>query len=182
MELAGEGIRLRPWRDGDQEALARHANDPEVARNLLERFPSPYRLRDAEAWIARQKQTSEPTTQFAIEVAGEAGGGIGVQRLDDVYRRTARVGYWLGRLYWGRGLATQAVRLVTGYAFATFDFERLEAEVFDWNLASCRVLEKAGYDFESRQTRRIVKHGFALDGLLYVRLRPNSGPAAPAEK
>jgi RimJ/RimL family protein N-acetyltransferase len=167
---------LRPWRAGDEAALVRHADDHAVWRNLMDSFPHPYRAKDAAAWIRRNLASRGPATQFAVlEAAGRAGepvGGIGFERLPDIHRLTARLGYWLGRSHWGKGLATEAVRLVTTYAFERFDFERLEAEVLDWNPASRRVLEKAGYERECRQRRRIVKDGELLDGWLYVQLRP----------
>ena len=171
MEFSEEGFELRPWRDGDEAALVRHADDEEVARNLLDRFPHPYTLADARHWVAMNRAATGPVSQFAIVVSGAAAGAIGFERLEDVYASTARIGYWLGRTHWGRGIATAAVRIVTAHAFRAFDFERLEAEVFDWNPASRRVLEKVGYVLESRQSRRIVKRGVVMDGWLYARLR-----------
>lgn len=172
MEFSGEGFELRPWREGDEAPLTRHADDEEVARNLMDRFPHPYTLADARRWVAMNRGTEGPTSQFAIVISGAAAGGIGFERLEDVHAFTARIGYWLGRAFWGRGIATAALQLVTAHAFRAFDFERLEAEVFDWNPASRRVLEKAEYRLESRQSRRIVKRGVLMDGWLYARLRP----------
>ena len=89
-----------------------------------------------------------PVLNFAIVVAGAAVGGTGLELGTDVSRRSAEVGYWLGQPFWGRGIATEALRAVTDYAFTTLDICRLEAGVFDWNPASARVLEKAGYVLE----------------------------------
>jgi RimJ/RimL family protein N-acetyltransferase len=168
---ASEGLTLRRWRTADIEALVRHANNWNVWINLKDRFPHPYTDADARAWIAHcDARTGEPTT-FAIDWRGEAIGGLGLEPHTDVHRLTATVGYWLGEPFWGRGFATQALRALTAYAFSTFDLHRLEATVFDWNLASARVLEKAGYSLEGRLRRSIIKDGRMADSLLYARLR-----------
>ena len=93
---------LRPWREGDEPSLVRHANNYEVWRRLRDRFPHPYTHADAEQWIAFV-QRQDPHTQFAIEVRGEATGGIGLEVGSDIERRTAEIGYWLGEAFWGRG-------------------------------------------------------------------------------
>ncbi len=86
----------------------------------------------------------------------------------DVNRLTAEIGYWLGEPFWGRGFATVAVKAVTEYAFATFDLQRVQATVFEWNPASARVLERAGYTFEGRLRSSIVKSGRIGDALMYA--------------
>jgi len=163
---------LRSWQPGDAVSLVRHANNRNVSGNLRDLFPFPYTAADANAWIDRTGGES-PTRDFAIVIDGAAGGGISVRLGEDVYRRSAEVGYWLGESFWGRGIATEALRAVTDYAFATFgDVIRLEAGVFSWNPASARVLEKAGYTLEGRLRQAIVKDGRVCDRLLYGLLRP----------
>ena len=73
----------------------------------------------------------------------------------DVERVSAEIGYWLGEEFWGRGIVSEALRAVTDYAFATFDLCRIYAGVFEWNPASMRVLEKAGYEFECRMKKSV---------------------------
>jgi RimJ/RimL family protein N-acetyltransferase len=103
-------------------------------------------------------------------------GGVGFGRREDPQRRlTAVIGYWVGESYWGRGIATDALRCAAGYALERFDFERLEATVFDHNLASCRVLEKAGFALEGRLRRSVVKDGAVRDSFLYARVRDRRG-------
>jgi len=169
--IQAQGLLLRPWRVSDAASLVRHANSRKIWINLKDRFPHPYTASDADAWITMTMAEPGEPTQFAIEVAGEAVGGIGFERLGDVYRRGAEIGYWLGESYWGRGLTTAAVRALSEHAFAHFDFERLQASVFAWNAASMRVLEKAGYGLEGRLARSVVKDGRIVDSLLYARLR-----------
>ena len=113
----------------------------------------------------------EPETNFAIAVAGEAVGGIGFTLQPDVARRSAEIGYWLGEEFWGRGIATEALIAVTDYAFANHDLCRVYAHVFDWNRASARVLEKAGYEFEGRMRKSVTKDGQTIDQLMYAIVR-----------
>jgi len=162
---------VRPWVKSDAAALVRHANDRDVWRNLRDRFPHPYTDADAEGWLD-WVTTTDPVTHFAIEVDGEALGGIGFTVLDDVHRRVAEIGYWVGRREWGRGLATEALRAVSAYAFAQHGLVRLQACVFAWNPASVRVLEKAGYSCEARLKHAVTKDGETTDMLIYALLRP----------
>ncbi|MFB3816204.1 MAG: GNAT family N-acetyltransferase [Candidatus Methylomirabilales bacterium] len=170
MELRLSRCLLRPWRDGDQEALVRHANNRNVWINLRDRFPHPYTRSDAEAWLRLMAQLP-PGTQFAVEVEGEAGGGIGLDLQPDVHRRSAEIGYWLGEQFWGRGIMTEAVVAVTAHAFASFDLCRVHACVFAWNPASSRVLEKAGYQLEGRLRKSVTKAGQTIDQLIYAIVR-----------
>jgi ribosomal-protein-alanine N-acetyltransferase len=164
-------ITLRRWRDGDLDSLVRYANNRAVWLNLRDRFPHPYTRGDAEGWIALCKSEQEPALQFAIELDGEAIGGVGLENLDDVYRMTADIGYWVAEPFWGRGIATAAVIETTAYAFARFPFERIQAMVFGWNQRSARVLEKAGYALEGTFRNSIFKDGRLTDSLVYARLR-----------
>lgn len=170
MELALPECRIRSWRPGDEPSLARHANSRKLWLNVRDHFPHPYTLADAVGWVDRAA-SAEPETQFAIEVDGEAAGGIGLFLQEDVARYSAELGYWLGEAHWGRGIATAAVRGFTDYAFRAFDLCRIHAVVFEWNPASRRVLEKAGYELEGRMRRAAVKDGQVIDQFLYATLR-----------
>jgi [ribosomal protein S5]-alanine N-acetyltransferase len=161
---------IRSWRAGDEDALVCHADDREVWINLRDRFPHPYTAADAHAWLRLVAETT-PETNFAIAVDGEAIGGVGITLNGDVHRRSAEIGYWLGKRFWGRGIATEVVRAMTDWAFARFDLCRLHAGVFEWNPASARVLEKAGYVLEGRLRRSVTKDGRTIDQFLYAVVR-----------
>src|SRR5579884_1991204 len=107
---------IRSWQVGDEDSLVRHANDRGIWLNLRDRFPHPYTRADAEQWV-RFASSRNPETGFAIEVDGQAVGGIELELHEDIERCTAKIGYWLGRSFWGRGLATAAVRMLTQHAF-----------------------------------------------------------------
>jgi ribosomal-protein-alanine N-acetyltransferase len=161
---------VRPWRADDLEGLLRQADDPRIAANLRDRFPSPYRREDGERWLSIAATLPEGEA-LAIEVAGEVAGGIGVVRGNDIERICGEVGYWLGVAFWGRGLATAALKAYSVMAFEAFGLERLQAKVFVGHAASCRVLEKAGYRHEGVLRRTAIKGGVVRDMVMYARLR-----------
>ena len=170
MEIPAGSCVLRPWQRGDEHALVKYANNRNVWINLKDHFPHPYTMEDAEAWVQSQQDRDTPTN-FAIANADEAIGAIGLRLQGDVFRRSAEVGYWLGEPFWGQGIATQALRALTEYAFTTFDLVRLYATVKEWNPASARVLEKCGFTLEGRLRKSATKDGKTIDTLLYALVR-----------
>ena len=159
---------LRPWREGDEPSLVCHADNYEVWRRLRDRFPRPYTQADAEWWIAYARR-QDPQTAFAIEVHGEAAGGIGLELVSDIERRSAEIGYWLGEAFWGEGITTAAVRALTGYGFEALGLTRIFAVPFASSYASIRVLEKCGYVRDEGVMRRsAIKEGVVLDQVLYA--------------
>jgi RimJ/RimL family protein N-acetyltransferase len=161
---------VRSWRRGDSAALVEHANNRNVWLNLRDRFPHPYTTRDARKFLAAVIG-QRPECSFAIEVDGAAVGGIGFRIQSDVERIGAELGYWIGETYWGRGIATAAVRAVTEHALAAHDLVRVFALPFAHNRASARVLEKAGFALEGVLRSSAIKDGRVLDQLLYARIR-----------
>ena len=151
-------------------ALVKYADNHNIWLNLRDRFPNPYCEEDAQEWIERATgPQSELTCAIASDV--EAIGGIGLELQLDVHRRSAEIGYWLGEPFWGQGIATKAVRALSEYAFANLDLTRLYGAVFEWNPASARVLEKAGYTYEGRLSKSVTKDGKNIDQLLYAIVR-----------
>lgn len=161
---------LRPYRDGDEASLAKNANNYQIWRNVRDIFPNPYTLQDAHQWIGLCKGETKPTV-FAIDVDGEVIGGIGIVLQKDVFRKNAEIGYWLAEPFWGKGIATEAVQEMTQYAFKYFDIHRLYAGVFEYNPASMRVLEKAGFHFETILYQSVFKEGKLWNEHIYVKFR-----------
>lgn len=161
---------VRTLRTTDAESLAQHANDPRIAAQLRDRFPHPYSIADATAFIDLIL-TKDPLACFAIVVGSRCIGGIGLDRQHDVHRLSAELGYWLGCEYWGRGIATQAIAGVTAWAFDSLDLQRIFAQPYADNLASCRALEKAGFLLEGTLRRSAIKAGIIRDQRMYARLR-----------
>jgi RimJ/RimL family protein N-acetyltransferase len=165
---------VRSWKWSDAAALRRHADNRHVWRNLYDGFPSPYTLTAARRWLAHCL-SQKPETSFAIEVDGECIGGTGIVLKEGPALRTAEVGYWIGETYWGRGITADAVRGLTAYVFEKFpEIVRLYAQVFEWNTASMRVLEKAGYTRECTMPKSAVKAGEVIDLIQYALIREES--------
>jgi len=169
--LVSDDVIVRDWQVSDAECLAVLANDRRVSINLRDAFPYPYGVQDAHGFIS-MTQEKKPPTFFAVEFAGNLAGGIGYSLKTDVERVGAEVGYWLGHEYWGLGIGTAALSLMTGFAFLSHDeLCRLYAVPFSGNTGSSRILEKVGYRLEGTLRQSVVKEGQILDQWMYAILR-----------
>jgi len=162
-------VILREWKRSDAAALAKIANNKKVWDNVRDRLPHPYTKKDAKEWLALVKKQNITTT-FCIEVDGEMAGSIGFTLKEDVYRKNAEIGYFIGENYWGKGVATDAVRQLVDYIRKNFDLVRLYAEVFEYNKASMKVLEKNGFYLECIRKRAAIKNDTILDDYVWVKL------------
>ena len=162
-------LQVRSWRKSDLDALLRHANNAKIAANLRDQFPHPYTRRDAVDYLEFVRE-QKPERSFAVEFDGEAIGGLGFQIGIDISRMSAEMGYWLGEPYWGRGLATRVAAAASEWAFAEYKLNRVFALVFSHNVASIRVLEKAGFQQEGSR-RSAIKNGIVLDQLIFAKVR-----------
>jgi RimJ/RimL family protein N-acetyltransferase len=167
MKLALTRSIVRSWSNDDLGSLVKYADNRKIWLNLRDRFPHPYARRDGREFI-QLARSQRPETMFAIEVDGEAAGGIGFVQHADVERVSAEIGYWLGEPFWGRGIASEALVAVTNYAIETHQLTRVYAVPYARNESSCRVLEKAGYVLEGRLRRSCVKDGEVLDQMQYA--------------
>jgi len=170
MHVITPSCTLRDWIPGDAVSLAWHANNPCIAAMMRNAFPSPYTLEDAHRFIGMATRPS-PNLFLAIDVNGEAVGGIGIHPLDDVKRRSAEIGYWLSESLWGKGIVTDSVRFLVPIAFERYDIVRLQAGIFSNNPVSMRVLEKCGFTREVVLRDAITKNGALLDEVMYVHFR-----------
>jgi ribosomal-protein-alanine N-acetyltransferase len=162
---------IRDWRLDDAASLANHANNRRVWLALRDAFPHPYTIEDARNFLERATTQNGPEKFYCIEIDGAAVGGIGLRPGEDVHRHTAEFGYWLAEEFWGRGIMTEIVNAFEKYCFENFSLRRLYAEPFSNNPASARVLEKAGFIFEGRLQKNVVKDGKILDSHLYAKTK-----------
>ena len=156
MRIITPSSTLRDWNLHDAGSLTKHANNPRIAASMRDAFPSPYTLDNANRFI-RMAKGSNAGLFLAIEVDGEAVGGIGIHPLHDVKHRSAEIGYWLSVSCWGHGIVTDAVRSVVPIAFEQYDLVRLQAGIFSTNPSSMRVLEKCGFIKEAIHKNAITK-------------------------
>lgn len=160
-------FQLRPWTKEDVASLTKYANNPNIAKFMTDSFPHPYAEANAHAFIEFATKNS-PVNIFAIEINGEATGGIGLHAQNDIYRRNMELGYWLAEPFWGKGVITAAVKQMVDYGFKTFEIDRIFARPFGTNTGSQKVLEKAGFKPEGRFEKTFFKNGEYLDELIYA--------------
>jgi len=170
-----ELCQLRPFQFDDAPSIAFYANNRNVWLNLRDAFPHPYTLADAEQFIARVK-SQKPETALAIVHQKKTIGAIGYKIGTDVERVSAETGYWIGEPFWGQGIMTEVVQALTGYIIEKHNLSRVFAVPFEWNTASHRVLEKAGFQLECRMRRSVIKEGKIIDQLLYAYVPHEIGP------
>ncbi len=159
-------FKLRPFTLDDLDSLVKYANNPKIAANMTDQFPHPYTRETGEKFIA-MAISHDPIRIRAIEVNGGACGGIGIHPGEDVHRKNAEMGYWLAEPFWGKGIITEAIKQAIEYGFKTFDISRIFARPYGFNLASQRVLEKAGFKKEAVLKNTLFKNGEYTDEVIY---------------
>ena len=167
-------IQIRPWELTDAADIVGVINNKKVLDNLRDGIPFPYTEKDAAEFInSMLNAEKESSYAFAIVVNEKVVGSIGAFRQSNIHNRTAEMGYYVGEEYWGKGVCTTAIRLICRYVFDNTDIMRIFAEPFSDNIASCRVLEKAGFQYEGTLRSNAVKNGQIKDMKMYSMIRNN---------
>lgn len=164
--------KIRKWELTDAKDLAVAISNEKVQDNLRDGLPYPYTEQDGVEFISAMLSADEEETfAFAITIDDRVVGSIGVFRQGNIHRQTAELGYYIAEAYWGRGIMTDAVRQICAYVFDKSDIIRIYAEPFAYNIASCRVLEKAGFQYEGTLRSNAVKKGRVIDMKMYSLLK-----------
>lgn len=164
--------KLKKWAIEDAADLAKALSNKKVQDNLRDGIPYPYTEQDGKEYISSMLfQDENQTFAFAITLDDKVIGSIGVFRQTNIHIRTAELGYYIAEEYWGRGIMTEAVKQICEYVFTNSDVIRIYAEPFADNAASCRVLEKAGFQYEGRLRKNAVKNGKVIDMKMYAILK-----------
>lgn len=171
MKITFKNGSLRPWEIEDADDLAFIANNKKIADNLRDAFPIPYHLEDAYKWLDMVLPINDPPRFFAIIYNNRLAGSIAIVTKEDIYRKNVEIGYFLTEELWGKGIITNAIRAITGYAFSEFDIVRVYAEPFADNPGSRRALEKAGFKCEAIFRKNVIKNGIIKDSCIYAVLK-----------
>ncbi|MCM1157565.1 MAG: GNAT family N-acetyltransferase [Bacteroidales bacterium] len=164
--------RIRKWRLSDAGNLAAALSNKKIQDNLRDGLPYPYTEQDGIDFISAMLSADKNDTfAFAITVDDKVIGSIGVFRQGNIHRQTAELGYYIAEEYWGKGIMTEAVKQICDYVFAKSDIIRIYAEPFAYNTASCRVLEKADFQYEGTLRNNAVKNGKVIDMKMYAKLK-----------
>lgn len=161
-----QDVSIRELDSDDLASLAEYANNPKVAINLRDAFPNPYTLEDAANFL-KMAESMNPKCIFAIDYKNNYVGNISLMRGNDVYRKSAEIGYFIGEPFWNLGITTQAVKLITQWGFENLDIVRIHTGIFSFNKASQRVLEKCGFVFEGISKQAIFKNNHFYDEVRY---------------
>jgi len=162
-------ISIRALKMSDKQSLAKLVNNKKIWDNLRNGLPYPYHESDAVKFI-NTVCANELNHVFAIEYRHGFCGVIGIFVQQDVYEKSAEIGYWIGEPFWGKGIATKAVELVTKYAFDKLKLVRIFTGIFEYNTASMRVLEKNGYKKEAIFEKAVFKNGKIWNEHRYCKL------------
>ncbi len=166
--------KIRQWRESDAPDLASALSNKKILDNLRDGLPFPYTEKDGLDFIkAMLSAKKNDTFPFAVTVDDKAIGSIAVFRQGNIHRLTGELGYYIAEEYWGNGIMTQAVRQICEYVFKNSDLIRIYAEPFAYNTASCRVLEKAGFQLEGVLRNNAIKNGKVLDMKMYSLIKTN---------
>ena len=164
--------KIRKWKLTDAKDLAVALSNKKVQDNLRDGLPYPYSEQDGIDFISSMLSANEDETfAFAITLDDKVIGSIGVFRQQNIHRKTAELGYYIAEECWGKGIMTDAVKQICEYVFKNSDILRIYAEPFAYNTGSCRVLEKAGFQYEGTLRNNAVKNGKVIDMKMYSLLR-----------
>jgi len=180
--LTTERLTLRPLRAGDAEELHRLVNDWAVVR-MLSRLPFPYPRQLTDEWIASTARQIAGGTGYHLAITGHEDGqemivGCVGLRLD-VKPRVGNLGYWVGRRFWGHGVATEAAGRLARWALANLDLDRLEAHVAEDNAASATVLRRIGFRMSGTGRERFLARGGEHPVLRFQATRDDMSPRTP---
>ena len=163
---------IRRWKLTDASDLALVISNKHIQDNLRDGLPYPYTEKNGIEYISSVLSANENDTfAFAIVVDNKVIGSISACRQKNIHRQTAELGYYIAEEYWGKGIMVEAVKQICDYIFHNSDILRIYAEPFSYNTASCRVLEKAGFQYEGTLKSNAVKSGKVIDMKMYARIK-----------
>lgn len=165
-------FKLRRPRKKDLEEYNKNKNDKAVDKGFFS-FKYPYSKKQAKKDLDKLIKNNKRKVQdvFIIEIKGKTIGEIGLTEI--VPKLKAKIHYWLGKEYRGRGITTKAVKKIVIYGFKKYKLRRIFGRVRKDNKASQKVLEKAGFKLEGILRKNFLKHGKYIDDMMYARVKWN---------
>lgn len=162
-------FRLRPLSYEDIDALVKHADNPKIAKNLMDRFPHPYTREEGFKFIETALKHSPSHILAIAELkTNQLIGAVGVHPQEDIFKKNAELGIWLGEEYWGQGIGRAAVLQIIDHGFKSFSIDRIFARVYGSNTASQRLMESAGLVLEGRFEKTLYKMDQYEDEFIYA--------------
>ena len=145
--LLSQRLVLRAPHKDDIDALSHLANNANIA-TMVSRMPHPYTAKDAADFVRRTADRAIGKCVYAITKAenGEFMGCCALEPHEDGL--TLELGYWLGQPYWNQGFSTEAAHALIDMAFRTRQIDQIDARCRVTNIASRRVIQKCGFQFQ----------------------------------
>jgi ribosomal-protein-alanine N-acetyltransferase len=163
---------LSPWDINDVSSLSKHANNKNITKYLRDGFPEPYTEENSKNYIDMCLSANPANSLlFAVDINGEAVGSIGIFKKSDIYRMQAEIGYWLGEPFWDNGIISNAVKDICKIAFNNMNIIRIEAEPFEHNTGSRRILEKNCFILEGIKKNSIVNNNTVYNSCIYALMK-----------
>lgn len=159
---------LRPAKKGDVDSLWKNYNDSEVIKSFVTNPTKKKFYEDFKEGILKKEKNGE---RFVIEIDGLAVGKINLKLTDPFNKTKAKIGYWIGKKYRGKGITTKVVKITVSYWMKKYKLVRVEARARTYNRASARVLEKAGFKLEGILRKNVNKEGKFYDDFLYAKIK-----------
>lgn len=171
MIIEGNKIGIRTFRNEDISPF--HIAACESVEHMHEFMPwchPEYSLKESDAWVSSRDQAWASADEYSFIIYSiknnELLGGVAINQINAIHK-IGNIGYWVRKKALNKGVATEAVSLVSGFGFKHLHFNRLEIVMVPNNEASKRVAEKAGAKYEGIMQSRLLVHGEALDACMY---------------
>ena len=169
MKIETDRLIIRPFKKSDYKDVTECCNDYDVAKSTMD-IPIPYTQNDAKSFIESTLNTSkgDGSMELAIELK-KIKKVIGYIGLVGIYSQSkhAELGYWVGKNYWNKGIATEASKAIINYAFSELKLHSIIAKHFENNLASGAVMKKCGMKYVGKLHEHKFRMGKYYTVMLY---------------
>lgn len=171
--INGKGFILRHFKLSDYKGYFDCQNDKEAKKSFMTTPKSLAKAKEEVNKITLEYKKKKPKNEhFAIEIDGQFAGYVSIDNLNEkFFEHRGGIGYCIHPKFRGQGVTTEAVALVTDYAFKKYKLKRIAGWCRTFNKASVRVLEKAGYKLEGILRKNKLKDGKYLDDMVWAKVR-----------
>lgn len=170
--IQGDTIYLRRLAEEDvTEDYVNWMNDPDINQYLESRFYV-HTIDSVKSYV--RSLINNENYQFGIFLkdTDEHIGNIKIGNINS-YHRFGDIGFIIGnKKYWGRGIATEAVRLVTDFAFKELKLHKLWGGLYAPNIGSLRTFQKNGYEQEGIKKSHYLFNGVFVDDIVFSKINP----------
>ncbi|MCD4670643.1 MAG: GNAT family N-acetyltransferase [Actinomycetia bacterium] len=168
LKIEGKKINLRKLKKSDAQSIYKNVKDYDIAKYT--KIIHPYKLKDAQDFIKTTHKNIRRKKAFELGIEIKKSKEIiGMMSLIyiDHENKNAEIGYWLGKKYWGNEIMEEAVKLILNFGFKELKLVRIYARVMHPNIASAKLLEKSGFQYEGRMRKTTLRKGKWMDDLRY---------------